>query len=44
VGFGYTYNRYKEFMLNIDIKTIKTNQELLKQIHEIRFKKESDEE
>lgn len=44
VGFGYTYNRYKEFMLNVDTKTIKANHELLKQIHEIRFKKETDEE
>ncbi len=44
VGFSYTYNRYKEFMLNIDVKIIKSNTSLLKEIHHIRFKKIIEEE
>ncbi|PTN10026.1 hypothetical protein C8N47_1026 [Mangrovibacterium marinum] len=36
---GYTYNRYKEFMLNVDIKSIKKNIELLNEVHAIRNKK-----
>jgi hypothetical protein len=36
---GFTYNRYKEFMLNVDIKSIKKNIELLNEIHAIRNKK-----
>ncbi|MEA5256856.1 hypothetical protein VB264_03605 [Arcicella aquatica] len=43
-GFSYTFNRYKEFMLNIDAKIIKSNTSLLKEIHHIRFKKVIDEE
>ena len=42
--FSYTYNRYKEFMLNIDLKIIKANVSLLKEIHQIRFKKVAEEE
>jgi hypothetical protein len=42
--FSYTYNRYKEFMLNIDTKIIKSNASLLKEIHQIRFKKVTEEE
>jgi hypothetical protein len=43
-GFSYTYNRYKEFMINIDVKIIKSNTHLLKEIHQIRFKKIIEEE
>lgn len=43
-GFGYSYNRYKEFMLSVDAKIIKSNIDLLKRIHEIRFKKETENE
>lgn len=42
--FSFTYNRYKEFMLNIDAKIIKSNSSLLKEIHHIRFKKVIEEE
>lgn len=42
--FIYTYNRYKEFMLNIDAKIIKSNADLLREIHSIRFKKIAEEE
>lgn len=42
--FSFTYNRYKEFMLNIDSKIIKSNSILLKEIHQIRFKKVNEEE
>jgi hypothetical protein len=42
--FSFTYNRYKEFMLNIDTKIIKANSKLLKEIHHIRFKKVTEEE
>ena len=35
----FTYNRYKEFMLNVDLKSIKKNLETLNEIHEIRFRK-----
>ncbi|MCK3685508.1 hypothetical protein [Maribellus sp. YY47] len=41
---GYTYNRYKEFMLNVDIKSIKKNIELLNEVHAIRNKKVIDDE
>jgi len=41
---GYTYNRYKEFMLNVDIKSIKKNIELLNEVHAIRNKKVPDDE
>lgn len=40
---GYSYNRYKEFMLNIEQKTIKLHKEIILQIQEIRFKKEAEE-
>lgn len=43
-GFGFTYNRYKEFMLNVDTEIIKSNAELIKKVHEIRFKKETESE
>lgn len=43
-GFGFTFNRYKEFMLNVDSKIIKSNLELINRIHEIRFKKEVESE
>jgi hypothetical protein len=36
---GYTYNRYKDFMLNVDLKSIKKNIDLLNEIHAIRNKK-----
>lgn len=42
--FSFTYNRYKEFMLNIDTKIIKSNANLLKEIHQIRFKKVTEDE
>lgn len=41
--FSYTYNRYKEFMLNVDIKIIKSNVNIFKEINNIRFKKVIDE-
>lgn len=41
---GYTYNRYKEFMLSVDIKSIKKNIELLNEVHAIRNKKITDDE
>jgi hypothetical protein len=34
----YNYNRYKEFMVNVDTKMIKAKLELLEKIHSIRFK------
>jgi hypothetical protein len=37
--FGFTYNRYKEFMLNVDSSIIKKNSKLFIEIHHIRFKK-----
>jgi hypothetical protein len=40
---GYSYNRYKEFMLNVEQKTIKLHKEIILQIQEIRFKKEAEE-
>ena len=42
--FSFTYNRYKEFMLNIDTKIIKSNANLLKEIHQIRFRKVTEDE
>src|SRR5690606_814129 len=36
---NYTFNRYKEFMIIVDLKFINSNQDLLNQIHNIRFKK-----
>lgn len=44
VGISFTYNRYKEFMLIVDTKIIKSSSDLLKQILEIRFKKVTEEE
>ena len=41
---GYTYNRYKEFMLNVDLKSLKNNIELIYEIHVIRNKKVIDNE
>lgn len=43
-GFSFTINRYKEFMINIDTEIIKANTELLKEIHNLKFKKVSEEE
>jgi len=40
----YTYNRYKEFMLNVDSKSIKKNIEILNEVHIIRNKKVTDDE
>lgn len=37
--FSYTFNRYKEFMLNVDLKIIKSNAKLLKEINNVRFTK-----
>jgi hypothetical protein len=37
--FVFTFNRYKHFLLNIDLKTIKTHEKLLNDIHNIKFKK-----
>lgn len=41
---GYTYNRYKEFMLNVDIKSLKKNIDLIDEVHSIRNKKVVDDE
>ena len=43
-NIGYTYNRYKEFMLNVDLKSLKKNLELLNEIHTIRNRKVTDDE
>lgn len=40
----YTYNRYKEFMLSVDIESIKKNIDLINEIHSIRHKKVIDDE
>ena len=40
----YTYNRYKEFMLSVDVDFIKKNTELINEIHSIRHRKNSDDE
>jgi hypothetical protein len=37
--FVFTFNRYKNFLLNIDMKTIKVHGKLLTEIHNIKFKK-----
>jgi ribosomal protein L12E/L44/L45/RPP1/RPP2 len=34
----YTYNRYKEFLVNVEAKTIKDKIDLMNEIHSIRFK------
>ncbi len=34
----FTYNRYKEFMVYVDTKTIKSKQSLFEKIHSVRFK------
>ena len=41
---GYTYNRYKEFMLNVDLKSLKNNLDLLNEVHAIRTRKKTDDE
>lgn len=41
---GYSYNRYNEFMINIDLATIEKNQILWKNIHQIRFSKNVEDE
>lgn len=41
---GYTYNRYKEFMLNVDLKSLKNNLDLLNEVHAIRTRKITDDE
>ncbi len=43
-SIDYTYNRYKEFMLNIDLKSLKNNLELLNEVHRIRIRKVTDDE
>lgn len=43
-GFSYSYNRYKEFLLNVDGKIIKANAALLKEIHSVKYKKVTEEE
>lgn len=40
----YTYNRYKEFMLSVDVDSIKKNTELINEIHSLRHKKVADDE
>lgn len=40
----YTYNRYKEFMLSVDVNSIKKNTELINEIHSLRHKKVTDDE
>ncbi len=40
----YTYNRYKEFMLSVDVESIKQNIDLINEIHAIRNKKVVDDE
>lgn len=35
----YTYNRYKEFMISVDIDFFKRNADLIKEIHSLRHKK-----
>jgi len=40
----YTYNRYKEFMLTVDIDSIKKHSDLILDIHATRFKKVIDDE
>lgn len=40
----YNYNRYKEFMLNVDMKSIKKNIDLINDVHAIRNKKVVDDE
>lgn len=40
----YTYNRYKEFMLSVDVDSIKKNTELINEIHLLRHKKVIDDE
>lgn len=40
----YTYNRYKEFMLSVDVDSIKKNTELINEIHSLRHKKVTDDE
>ena len=41
---GFNYNRYKEFMINVDLKTLKKNLETINEIHLIRNKKVIDDE
>ena len=41
---GYTYNRYKEFMLNVDSNSLKKNLEIIILIDTIRNKKVADDE
>lgn len=40
----YTYNRYKEFMLSVDVDSIKKNTELISEIHLLRHKQVNDDE
>ena len=41
---GYTFNAYKEFMLNFDLESLKRNFELIDEIQMIRNKKTTDDE
>ncbi len=40
----YTYNRYKEFMLSVDVDSIKKNTDLINEIHSLRHKKVTEDE
>lgn len=40
----FNYNRYKEFMLSVDVDLIKKNTELINEIHSLRHKKVTDDE
>lgn len=41
---AFTYNKYKEFMLTVDIEFIKANFDLIQEIHDLRFKVITEEE
>ena len=40
----YTYNRYKEFMLNVDLKSLQKNLSILQKVHAIRNRKVADDD
>lgn len=41
---AFTYNKYQEFMLSVDLEFIKANLALIQEIHDVRFKLVTDEE
>ena len=41
---GYSYNRYKEFMINVELKTLKKYLPIIEVIHNIRFRKVIDDD